>query len=91
MSRDKRSMKQPNTITILCDRSEKKNVLVHFRMALVLTSEMVSQGIISPLSREIKMKVSLACRTLIDERTKQAWRCESRGVPKELLFADWVE
>ena len=40
---DERSIKQPITITISCDRFEKIILPVHFRMALVLTSEMVSQ------------------------------------------------
>ena len=35
---------------------------------------------ISSLSREIKMKVSLARRTLMNDRTKQEWRCKSRCV-----------
>ena len=45
--RDERSIKKPITITIPCGRSEKRILPVHFRMALVLTSEMVSQVIIS--------------------------------------------
>ena len=38
---------------IPCDRSEKRNLPVHFRMALVLTSEMVSQVIISIFRRSL--------------------------------------
>jgi len=44
---DERSIKQPITITMPCDRFEKRILPVHFRMALVLRSEMVSQVIIS--------------------------------------------
>ena len=44
---DERSIKQPITIMIPCNWSEKRILRLHFRMALFLTSEMVSQVIIS--------------------------------------------
>ena len=50
---DERSIKQSITIAILCDRSENRILPVHFRMALVLTSEMVSQVIISIFRRSL--------------------------------------
>ena len=42
------------TITIPCDRSEKRILPVHFRMTLVLTSEMVAQVIISIFRRSLE-------------------------------------
>ena len=50
---DEGSIKQPITITIPCDRFEKRILPVHFRMAWVLTFEMVSQLIISIIRRSL--------------------------------------
>ena len=50
-------MKQSITITIPCDRAEKKILPVHFGMALVLASEMVSQVIIISIFRRSLRKL----------------------------------
>ena len=64
-------------LTMPCDRYEKKNITSPFWNSLganIRNGRSSYHFDISSLSREIKMKVSLA------RRTKQEWRCKSRRV-----------
>ena len=53
-----------------CDRFAKKILPTPFLMAMVRNGISSHHFDILPLSKEIKMKVSLACRTLIIEQSK---------------------